>query len=61
MVTLPSPQTDTKVVSITIPKDVHEAARSLARRSKISLSLYITTLLRQDLASRKKSSPTTRR
>jgi len=64
MVTLPQSQTDTRVVSVTIPKDVHTAARSLVDTSKISLSLYVTSLIRTDLAVRKTRvarSPRTRR
>jgi predicted HicB family RNase H-like nuclease len=60
MITLPTSQSNTKAISITIPKEVHAAARVLVNKAKISLSIYITTLVRADLAARRRnaSSPT---
>jgi hypothetical protein len=34
---------------------VHTAARVLVSRAKISLSIYITTLVREDLAARRRN------
>ena len=57
MIPLPPTQTDTKVVSVTIPRSVHAAARTFVDHTKISLSIYVTTLLRRDLAARKPPRP----
>ena len=50
----PSPQRNCRVVSLTIPRDVQAEARSLVDGVGISLSVYVTELLRADLAARKK-------
>jgi hypothetical protein len=55
MIALPASQTNTRVVSVTIPREVHTAARVLVSRAKISLSIYITTLVREDLAARRRN------
>ena len=57
MIPLPPTQTNTKVVSVTIPKTVHAAARTFVDHAKMSLSVYVTALLRQDLEARSSPPP----
>lgn len=58
MIQLPEPVFHaTRSVSLSMPSDVEAAARDLVTDAGISLSLYLTALLRADLASRKKLPP----
>jgi hypothetical protein len=60
MIQLPQSQINTKVVSVIIPRDVQADARALVERAGISLSSYVTALLRADLAARRTPAPEVR-
>jgi hypothetical protein len=54
MLQLPPPnhQRNCRIVSVTVPREVSDQARALVKKAGISLSIYVTELLRADLSSR---------
>jgi hypothetical protein len=53
MIQLPQPQRDCQVVSLSVPRGVHADVRAFVDSAGLSLSAYVTALIRADLAERR--------